>query len=177
MIFLLELFFLTNIKNVFHFILLMSTLKYVAALVTVEDIAVSRQFYEKILGLRVTTDYGENVTFNEGFSIHKKSHFASLVSNLPITSGGNNFELYFEYDDIDQLQVLLEENNVQFVHKCIEQPWRQKGIRFYDPDHNMIEVGEPLPHVAKRLLVEGNDINTISQILMTPKEIIEIWLK
>jgi hypothetical protein len=31
---------------------------------------------------------------------------------------------------------------VEYVHPLREQPWRQRVVRFYDPDHHIIEVGE-----------------------------------
>lgn len=40
-----------------------------ASLILVEDIAVSRRFYEVLLGQKVISDFGLNVTFTGGLSI------------------------------------------------------------------------------------------------------------
>ena len=49
----------------------------------------------------------------------------------------------------------------EFVHEIIEQPWRQKVFRFYNCDKNIVEVGEPMPHVAYRLHLEDKPIEEI----------------
>jgi uncharacterized membrane protein (UPF0127 family) len=33
---------------------------------------------------------------------------------------------------------------VKFIHELREQPWKQKIIRIYDPDNNILEIGEPM---------------------------------
>jgi len=54
-------------------------MKFICPLIVVDDIGVSRRFYEEVLGQRVLFDHGENVSFEGGFAIHLKSHFAGLV--------------------------------------------------------------------------------------------------
>lgn len=76
-------------------------MRYVAALVAVDDVARSRRFYEETLGQAVESDYGENVAFKGGFSIHLKSHFSALLDGRPVGSRANDAELYFEDDDPD----------------------------------------------------------------------------
>jgi catechol 2,3-dioxygenase-like lactoylglutathione lyase family enzyme len=137
-------------------------MKYICPLITVSDIKRSRDFYEKILKQKVKFDFGENVTFEGDFSIHLRNHFKSLIDNKEIRTGGNNFELYFEYDEIDQIVEKLKENNITFVHEVREQPWRQKVVRFYDPDENIIEIGESLEFLSSRLYKEGLSIEKIT---------------
>ena len=69
--------------------------------------------------------------------------------------------MYFEYDNIEKIERKLIENDVVFIHKIREQPWRQRVIRFYDPDKNIIEVGESLEFLAYRLFKEGCEIEKI----------------
>ena len=71
-------------------------MKYICPLITVSDIKLSRDFYEKLLKQKVKYDFGENVTFYGDFAIHLQSHFKELIDNREIRQGGNNFELYFE---------------------------------------------------------------------------------
>ncbi len=115
-------------------------MKYICALIVVEDIQRSRNLYETILGQEVQADYGENVAFKGGFAIHKKDHFKMLLNNAPVTTGGNNVELYFEEDDLEPVEKKIREEGLEFVHGITEQPWRQKVMRFYDYDKNMIEI-------------------------------------
>lgn len=137
-------------------------MKFRCALVTVSDMGRSRKFYEKKLGQKVRYDFGENIEFQGGFAIHLKSHFKQLIDNKEIIAGTHNFELYFEHDDMEQMEDRLNNRGVEFVHKVREQPWRQRVMRFYDPDGNMIEVGESLEHLSYRLFLEGMGIEEIS---------------
>ncbi|MBP1616166.1 MAG: glyoxalase/bleomycin resistance/dioxygenase family protein [Bacteroidetes bacterium] len=138
-------------------------MKYICPLITVSDLKLSRDFYEKLLKQKVKYDFGENVTFYGDFAIHLRSHFKELIDNREIRQGGNNFELYFEYDNVEQIVESLKEENILFVHEIREQPWRQKVVRFYDPDKNIIEIGESIEHLAFRLQNEGLSIEQISE--------------
>lgn len=140
-------------------------MKYICPLVTVSDITVARIFYEKVLNQVVKYDFGENVTYHGDFAIHLKSHFADLIDGKEIKTKANNFELYFEEDELDQLVERLERHDVEFVHELREQPWKQRVIRFYDPDKNIIEVGESLESVCKRLSRQGNSKDEIIEMV------------
>jgi len=143
-------------------------MKYVCVLVTVTDMARARDFYETVLGQKVRADYGENILFEGGFALHLQAHFAKLIDGRPILRPSNQFELYFEFDDIDALVGELHKNQVEFVHEAREQPWRQKVVRFYDPDRNLIEVGESLEFLCRRLSREGKAVEEISRITNMP---------
>ena len=139
-------------------------MKYICTLITVSDIKRSRDFYENLLKQKVKFDFGENVTFHGDFAIHLQSHFKDLIDNKEIRHGGNNFELYFEYDNVEQIVKSLKDNNISFVHEIREQPWRQKVVRFYDPDKNIIEIGESMEYLVFRLKNEGLSIERITDI-------------
>lgn len=139
-------------------------MKFICSLITVNEINRSREFYERILDQKVKVDYGENVTYHGDFAIHLKSHFQGLIDNVEIKTRSNNFELYFEHDDIEQLVDRLNSYGVTYVHALREQPWRQMVVRFYDPDENIIEVGESMEHLSYRLHKEGMSIDKIVSI-------------
>ena len=147
-------------------------IKFVCPLITVADMNVSRDFYENILGQSVETDFGENVSFG-GFAIHRQEHFKMLIDK-EIASGGNNFEFYFEYDDIEQIVEKLKGEKVEFVHELREQPWKQLVVRFYDPDKNIIEIGESMEHLISRLHQEGHSADEISKMTGLDKNFIEV---
>ena len=146
----------------------MIIMRYICPLMTITNMKQSRDFYENLLGQKVKYDFGESVTFHGDFAIHLRAHYKNLIDNREIKSGGNNFELYFESDTIEQIVEKLEKNDVLFVHELREQPWRQKVVRFYDPDKNIIEIGETLEHLSFRLKQEGLSNNQISIITNMP---------
>jgi catechol 2,3-dioxygenase-like lactoylglutathione lyase family enzyme len=143
-------------------------MKYICALLAVSDMKRSRNFYENLLGQTVKYDFGENVTFHGDFAIHLQSHFKELIDNREINTGGNSFELYFEYDNVDEIVGLLKENSVPLIHEIREQPWRQKVVRCYDPDSHIVEIGESIEHLAYRLSKEGLPIDEIAQTTNMP---------
>jgi catechol 2,3-dioxygenase-like lactoylglutathione lyase family enzyme len=142
-------------------------MKYICPLIVVQDISRSRIFYEEVLGQKIKFDFGQNITFYGDFSIHLASHYKTLTGK-DIKTGSNNFELYFEEDDLEKTVSMLKEQNVVFVHEIREQPWRQKVIRFYDPDKNIIEIGESFAHLSLRLGKEGMSAEKISSVIQMP---------
>jgi catechol 2,3-dioxygenase-like lactoylglutathione lyase family enzyme len=148
-------------------------MKYICPLLSVEDIQVSRDFYEKILGQEVKYEHGKNVTFEGDFVIHEKAHFQELLGDKEIVQGSNSFELYFESDEFNKLMESITENNVELVHELKEQPWRQQVIRFYDPDQHIIEVGESMNHLCERLRKEGHTESEVQELTGLPQEFVE----
>lgn len=148
-------------------------MKFICPLIVVNDIIESREFYEKVLKQKVKIDHGENITFEGDFAIHLKSHYKELIHNKQIRRGGNQFELYFEYDDLDVLEQKLKEAKVNWVHELMEQPWKQKVMRFYDPDQHIIEIGESMEHLVFRLKSEGLENKDIIKQTGLSKEFVD----
>jgi catechol 2,3-dioxygenase-like lactoylglutathione lyase family enzyme len=146
--------------------------KFICPLITVADIKKARIFYENVLGQKVESDYGENVSFG-GFAIHLRSHFKMLIDKKEIVVGGNNFELYFEYDNVEKIVEKLKTEKVEFLHELREQPWKQLVVRFYDPDKNIIEIGETLEYLVFRLYQQGNSFDEISTLTGLDVEFVE----
>lgn len=151
-------------------------MKYKCALLAVSDIRRSRSFYEDLLGQKVKFDFGEDVTFHGDFTIHLKSHFQKLIDYREIHQGGNNFELYFEDDDVEAIFHMLKGKGVTFVHELREQPWKQRVFRFYDPDKHIIEIGESMEYVAFRLHNDGLSADEISASTLMPLQFVEMTI-
>ncbi len=151
-------------------------MKFICPLIVVDDINASRRFYENVLNQKVKHDFGENIAFEGGFSIHLKSHFFELLDLSPdkITKKSNNSELYFEEDDLDTIiEKLKEDDSVEFIHGIKEQPWGQRVIRFYDPDMHIIEVGESMESVARRFLRKGLSVEETAKRILMPEEFVK----
>ena len=150
-------------------------MKFVCPLIVVDNMEVSRNFYEKVLNQKVQFDFGENISFEGGFAIHLKSHFLDLISAGlgDVIQRANNFELYFEESDLDGfVEKLQEVDSVEYVHGLKEQPWGQRVIRFYDPDKYIVEVGEPMEVVVKRFLHRGFSVVETAKRTSMPEEFV-----
>lgn len=154
-------------------------LKFNTPLIVVEDMARARHFYEKVLGQKVKFDFGPNVPF-EGFSLHLKSHFQSLLGDAekyPVTQKAHWGELYFEADELEPFYQRLNQAGVEFIHPICEQPWGQRVMRFYDPDGHILEIGETMEAVVWRFHEQGLAIELIAEKSAMPREFIEGVIK
>ncbi len=151
-------------------------LNFICPLIVVEDVATSRKFYEEVLGQRVKFDLGENVTFEGDFAIHQQAHFQQLLGDTaehPITKKAHNGELYFETDEVEEIDRRLQQANVEFVHRMREQPWGQRVVRLYDPDGHIVEIGETMEAVVGRFHRQGMTVEEISTKSSMPREFVE----
>lgn len=151
-------------------------LKYMGPLFVVEDIAISRYFYEILLGQKVKFDFGVNITFEGDFSFHLKSHYLSLLDNADqysVTKKTHNVELCFETDEIEAVDQRLRAAGVAYLHEMREQPWAQRVIRLYDPDGHILEIGELMEVVILRLYRQGLSTDQVCDKTGMPREYIE----
>lgn len=147
-------------------------MKFICPLITVENIERSKRFYIDILNQEIEADFGENVSFKNSFAIHLRSHYEKLINNKAILSKSNNFELYFEEDNLEGVVQKLTKHQVEFVHALREEPWKQRVVRFYDPDYNIIEIGESLENLIYRLYNENKTPEEISTLTYLSEEYI-----
>ena len=151
-------------------------MKYVCALLAVSDMERSRDFYTSLLGQTVKFDFGANVSFEAGFAIHQQDHFSGLLDGRPVRTGGNDAELYFEHDDVEGFVAKLTAAGIELIHGAREQPWRQLVVRFLDPDHHVIEVGESMEHLVRRLHATGMAPDSICQTTGMPHDFVNAAL-
>jgi uncharacterized glyoxalase superfamily protein PhnB len=149
-------------------------IQYKSVLLFVEDISTSRHFYENVLRQKVQYDFGEDVVFEGGFTIHDSNHFSRLLFNRPNPHvkalGQENLELYFESDELDEVFTRLVNYGVTFIHPIKEQPWGQRVFRFYDPDSHIVEIGEPMSNVITRYLKNGVPAEEVARRTFMPLE-------
>lgn len=155
-------------------------MKFVCPLIAVEDVAVSRRFYEELLGQKVKFDFGENVTFMGDFAIHLKTHFAKLLdpeAARAVAVKAHNGELYFETDEPELFEQRLKSENIEWIHPIKEQPWGQRVMRVYDPDGHVVEIGETMETVVRRFQDRGLSIDRIKEKTSLPLEFLERVLR
>ena len=151
-------------------------MKFGCPLIAVKDIAVSKDFYQKVLSQKVDLDLGANVSFGDGFSIFAiQAGYAGLVDadNLRVEYKGNDHELVFEEENFDEfLDRLAQCEGIVYLHPAKEYPWGQRVTRFYDPDFHIIEVGESMESVFKRFYHLGMSIEEVAERTSHPVEFV-----
>jgi catechol 2,3-dioxygenase-like lactoylglutathione lyase family enzyme len=152
-------------------------IKFEGSVIFVKDVKASRRFYEDLLGQKVKDDFGRFVGYEGGFGIWEADFAHQLIYEKPLEESGplgkRNLELYFETEDIEDAWSRFSEAALELVHPMIEQPWGQRVFRLYDPDGHIVEIGEPLPVVARRLLNQGRSPEEVAEKTMMPLEAVK----
>ncbi len=155
-------------------------MKFSAPLLVVKDLERSRAFYREVLGLRVISDFGANITFTGGVSLQTRESWEIFIqkSENEIVFGGNDAELYFDEDDLDSFLAHLKTfEGIEYVHTAKEHAWGQRAVRFYDPDRHIIEVGENMKVVCRRFLDGGMSVEQVRERTMMPARFVQSCLK
>jgi len=150
----------------------------------VSDIERSRDFYTTFLKQEIEFDFGRNISFKNGLSIWE------IMEDHPIAATGEHsqtgitkaFELYFETEDLESIQtgiagqrleyLGIAGQRLEYLHDMLEEPWGQRTIRFYDPDNNLIEVGESMHAFVSRMAASGLSELEITEKTTIPAEIV-----
>jgi lactoylglutathione lyase len=154
------------------------TLKFHSAVLFVKNIEISKDFYCNVLKQEIETDFGNNISLKGGLSMWQVSDWHPLYSDFYDKENYNkSLELYFETEDISQIVYLISSNNILKHHELTEESWGQKTIRIYDPDNNLIEIGEKLESFIKRMHKEGLSVEQINKKSGVPINLIYEYIK
>jgi predicted enzyme related to lactoylglutathione lyase len=151
-------------------------MKFCGTLISVSDMEKSKNFYEKVMEQEIGMDLGVHVSFVSGLAL--QSNYEELVGEkLDIHYKSNNFQLYFEVEDLDCWEKKLKNmEGIEFIHQSKEYPWGQRVMRFYDFDMHIVEVSESMMSVAKRFLSSGLSVEEIAERMMSPVEYVKTLL-
>jgi catechol 2,3-dioxygenase-like lactoylglutathione lyase family enzyme len=139
-------------------------IKFQSPVLISNDIEKLKNFYLNVLGQEIELDFGNCIVLKCGLSLWQ------LQPDFPITkhlqyryhnSGNKNLELCFETDEFENVIEELRKFELILLHDVTEEKWGQFTIRFYDPDNNLIEIGETLPCLVRRLSESGLTSNEI----------------
>lgn len=119
-------------------------LHHVDTILLVEDIAISKKFYAQVLGMEILHDWGAMVVFKDRLALHQASELQPRAETGKFSqSGGHgNVIVYLQSDDLEGAYQELKEGGVEFLHGILSLPW-ERLFRVYDPDHYVVEIGEP----------------------------------
>lgn len=150
-------------------------MKFRGPMLVVKDIEKSKAFYTQIIGVRVIADLGENVTLTGGMGLQTESSWMAFTNCEQdfFSYRGNVTEMYFEEEDFDGFLERLKTKNVEMVGSELVMPWGQKVVRVYDPDGHIVEVGEDLKVMVKRLYNEGLTVDELVEKTYMKKGMVE----
>lgn len=148
-------------------------MKFDGTLLIVDDIEKTKKIYQDVLNQIVTMDLGEHVVFESGLAL--QVNYQTLIGKpLKKIQGANNFQLYFEVDDISECEERLKaEKDLIFLHPIKEYPWGQRSMRIYDVDKNIVELAESMDSVIKNFLKQGLSREETAKRTMYPLDYIE----
>ena len=153
-------------------------LKFHSTVLFVKNIEVSKKFYCDILTQEIDTNFGNNISLKSGLSLWQIPEKHILSTNFYNKDIANkSLELYFETEDIGEIIEFIDSNNISKHHELTEESWGQKTIRIYDPDNNLIEIGEKLESFIKRMYQEGLSIEQINNKSGVPINLISEYIK
>lgn len=148
-----------------------------SAVLLVEDLNKSKDFYTRFLGFTILHDFGNNVILDQGLSLWEIQPEHMISTNLKTKAVSNRFELYMEDENIETVFGVLEKAGINFLHKIHEEPWGQKTFRFFDPDKHLIEMGEPMETFVNNMYRNGLSVDEICKKSGMPAETVKALIK
>lgn len=150
-------------------------LQYHSSVIFCGDLEKQREFYEKFLGQKVKQDLGACIVFEHGFTLWKLKKGFPIASELGYTYeplGNRNLELCFETDTFEDAVENVLMADLRILHNVTEEEWGQYTIRFYDPEGNLVEIGESMKSMVQRMKAGGMNLEEITKRSGLPDEYI-----
>ena len=139
-------------------------------MLVVKDMAKTKEFYTSLMGLAIKGEMGGvNVSFEGGLAAQTEGSWAQFT-NTPAERfryGGHDVELYFETKEYDAFVTKAKTAGAEVVSESV-MPYGQKVIRIYDPDKHIVEVGEDMGVMVRRMRDEGLTVEQIADKTFLP---------
>ncbi len=151
-------------------------IKFHSTVIMTNDFDRMKAFYQEILQQEVDIDFGNCIGFKNGISLWQLSKDYPIAKKLGKTydqSGNKNLEICFETDDYEKVLAKLKEHDLIYLHETIEERWGQKTIRFYDPENNLVEIGETIPCFVKRFYNQGMTTDEVAERTSVPIDLVK----
>jgi catechol 2,3-dioxygenase-like lactoylglutathione lyase family enzyme len=150
---------------------------FISTILVVEDVLASRKLYEGVLGMKVTGDFGiYNVGFEGGLSLYRRALFEELTGRKVEAGKHQNLAVYFEIDNLEEMEKKITQEGLEFIHHIREQPWKQRTFRCYDRDGHVLEIAERMDATLRRLFEAGNPPEEIARLTGYTVEMVEVEL-
>ncbi|MBN2716007.1 MAG: VOC family protein [Deltaproteobacteria bacterium] len=147
-----------------------------SSVVIAEDLQAMVRFYRDVLKQEVASDFGACVIFKCGLSVWTPKETHPVATHTArFKPGTGRFELCFETDAFDDAhrRVLQHPHGIRLLHETQTEPWGQRTIRFFDPEDNLVELGESIPCFVRRLHREGLSLDDVAQKTSVPLDVVK----
>ncbi len=151
-------------------------IKFHSTVIITDDFDKMKAFYQEILQQEIEIDFGNCIGFKNGISLWKLTEEYPIAKKLGQTynaSGNKNLEICFETDDYEKVAENLKHQSINYLHETTEESWGQRTMRFFDPENNLIEIGETIPCFVKRFKNKGMTDKEVSERTSVPLEIVK----
>ncbi len=151
-------------------------IKFHSTVIITQDFDKMKAFYQEIIQQEIEIDFGNCVGFKNGISLWKLTEDYPIAKQLGKTydqSGNKNLEICFETADFEKVIEKLKKHDLKYLHETIEETWGQKTIRFYDPENNLVEIGETISSFVKRFYNQGMSVEKVSERTSVPIELVK----
>jgi catechol 2,3-dioxygenase-like lactoylglutathione lyase family enzyme len=152
----------------------------------VRDLDRSRRFYEDVLGLKVARVMARDgrpiaVAYTAGLSIWDAgdafltifgwSEPGARQADQPV------WENAFEVQDVDAMFERAVAAQSRFAHPLRELHWGQRTFRVYDPDGNIVDVGETHAAAVRHMVAGGMSYERVAEKISLPLETVERFVR
>lgn len=153
-------------------------MEFKSTMLVVKDMKKTKAFYTGLMGMEILGEIGEaNVVFTGGIAAQLEASWIEFTATAPdrFCYGGHDMELYFEETDFDGFVQKVKAFGAEIVSETV-MPYGQKVLRIYDPDKHIVEVGEDMGVMVRRLHSEGLSKEQICQRTFMPPEAIDHFM-
>ena len=149
------------------------TIRLSATVIAVKSIEKSKQFYMTLLGEKIKFDFGLNIAFESGLSLQENFPWLIKQPENSLLQKPHNMELCYEVENFEGfLHTLQNRKDITLVHQAVQYPWQQRVVRFYDLDGHIIEVGESMVSVARKLYAQGLSVEETASLTQHPVDFV-----
>jgi catechol 2,3-dioxygenase-like lactoylglutathione lyase family enzyme len=137
-------------------------------------------FYVRTLEQDIEHDFGACVVLRSGLSLWQASNDLTVAARLGYTchdDGNKNLELCFETETFVEDVRRVKESGARLLHDVIEEPWGQQVLRFFDPDDNLVELGESLATFIRRHHKSGLSARAVSEKTGVPLDTVTRFIE
>jgi catechol 2,3-dioxygenase-like lactoylglutathione lyase family enzyme len=142
------------------------SVKYHSSALLTTDVRRLVAFYVELLGQEIQFDVGACVILRCGLSLWQPSDDLTIAVKLGYAhhpAGNKNLELCFETESFDADAKRVRTSGAKLLHDVVEEPWGQQVLRFFDPDGNLVELGESIPTFVRRHYANGLSAQAVAE--------------